>query len=444
MELPETRYADAAGVRIAYQEFGSGPQTMCIVTNWGSNIEAIWQLDDWADWAWRMARDFRVLIFDHRGTGASDRVPKALSPDDQARDIGAVLDAAGVENVVLLAVDTATVPALNFAALHPERTSAVVLLAPTAKSRAGDGYPHGLSPEAGARSAELIEGGWGQPDSSYNHVMLPGPEQARRRVQLARVQRLAIDPSEVAALVEHWAALDGRAAAAHVTAPTLILHSVDDPLIPVEHARWLAAHLPNARLEEVDGSEHFLWADHRNLVVRRVLEFVLGDGARPGEQVVLALVMTDIVGSTEHANALGAERWRELLERHDTGVRRLLARFGGTENSTAGDSFFATFASVGAATRFALAAADNAATLGLRLRVGVHVADVDNEDGEAHGFGVHVTARVQAAAEAGDVLVTGGVRDGLLGTGDLDFAPAGEHDFKGVPGRWQLWRARQS
>jgi pimeloyl-ACP methyl ester carboxylesterase/class 3 adenylate cyclase len=440
VEPPETRYADADGVRIAYQELGAGDRTLCFVTNWATNIEGIWHMEDWAAFADRVARRMRVLMLDMRGVGLSDRVSWALDPRDQVADIRAVLDAAAVSSATLVAYDMGSIPSLWFAATHPQRVDAVILLGGTARLVAAPDYNEGIDPQGLQRLGDIVLEGWGQADSTYNMGLMPGDANRRARGQMARVQRQAVSPSDVPGLVEHWLGLDARDAVPEVTAPTLLLHATDDLAVPIVQARWLARNLPAATLVETPGNEHFLWGEHLRGVLQHLFDFV-GQARTEDDGVLAALVMTDIVGSTERAASVGAAAWRRTLDRHDEGIRDLLRRYDGEERSTAGDSFLATFRSVGSAARFALAAVKAGDADGVPLRIGLHVGDVVERDGGVHGLAIHVTARVQGAASPGQVAATSTVREALLGADDVRWEPLGEHALKGVPGTWMLWQA---
>lgn len=440
MEPPETRYADADGVGIAYQELGAGDRTMVFVTNWATNLEGIWYLEDWVAYVTRLARSMRVLLLDVRGSGMSDRVPWASTPEEHVADIRAVVDAAGCDKVVLTTVDAGTTPTLWFAAAHPERVEALVLLGCSPRFGAAPGYEVGLDDATLDLMSELIASSWGQANAPFNQLLMPGDENERMRVQMARVQRQAIGPSDVPRLVDYYRHIDCLPAVPRVTSPALLVHATDDLVIPLAAARWLADALPDAKLVELPSSNHYLWGQERRQLVNVVLDFLGMSSATLPDGRLLAIVMTDIVGSTERAASLGAEQWRRTLDRHDDLIRELLPRFDGTERSTAGDSFLATFPSAGAALSFGLEAARASERAGLPLRIGVHVGDVQERDGTVHGLAVHVAARVQAAAGSGQVVTTAATRDALVGADGLSWEPLGEHALKGVPGTWSLWQ----
>jgi pimeloyl-ACP methyl ester carboxylesterase len=444
VQLPDTEYVDVGGVRLAYQVCGSGDHTVIGVSNWSSNADAIWLMDSWIDFADRMSRATRLVLYDQRGTGLSDRVAPVETIEQAADDLLALVDHLGVDRAVLLAFDMSTPTALAFAARYPERTHSLVLMGATARAFADDGYDVGMPAELMEPITRLISEGWGRADSTYAFMGVPGrpdDDRALDRSQVARVQRQAASRSDIDRVIDSWWRMDGRAYVEQVQAPTLVMHRSHDQLAPISHGRWLAERLPDARFVEIPGDIHYMWLEDRPLLTREILAFLDRESFDPGDRKLAALVVTDIADSTARAAALGHEKWRTLLDRHDDVVRRGLRRHGGAERNTAGDSFVATFSSAEAATLFALTAVEEARELGVDLRAGVHVGEVEERDGQLHGLAVHIASRVQASADPGQVLVTSGVRDALVGTNGLRFTDDGEHELRGVPGAWTLHAA---
>ena len=442
MQLPETEYVDMGGVRLAYQTYGEGDLTVIGVPNWSSNMDAIWLMDSWVDFAARLSRATRLVMYDQRGTGLSDRVAPVETIEQAADDLRALVDHLEVERAVLIAFDMSTPTALAFAARHPERTHSLLLMGPTARLFADEDYEVGIPAELREPVAKVASEGWGRADSPYAFLGVPGrpdDDRALDRSQVARVQRQAASRSDIDRLIESWWRMDARHYVEKIEAPALVLHRTHDRLVPLSHGRWLADHLPDARMVEVPGDIHYLWLADRPFIVRELLEFLHSESSDAGDRRLAALVVTDIADSTGRAAAMGHEKWRTLLDRHDAAVRHALRRYGGAERNTAGDSFVATFESAEAATVFALTAVEDARETGVALRAGVHLGEIEERGGQLHGLGVHVASRVQTSAQPGQVLVTTGVRDALVGTTGLDFAAAGEHELRGVPGRWSLW-----
>jgi pimeloyl-ACP methyl ester carboxylesterase len=442
VQPPPTRYADAGGVQIAYQLLGERELVVVGVTNWATNVEGLWQVDAWVDLAELLSRSVRMVMYDQRGTGLSDRVPLTFDLAEAVADLLAVIDDLNAERVALIAPDVAAPVALAFAAEHPDRVERMVMWGPTVRLLADTDYDVGLPRELAPFLIENIVEGWGVADSAFNFVGVPPtyPGHEQDREHIARVQRQATSRRDLAVLAEQMVTRDAREYVARVPHPTLVQHRANDRLVPVEQGQWLADHLPNGRFSKLPGDGHYAWLTDRERLVQEMLEFLLDDaGAFAASGELAAIVVTDIVGSTTHAATFGRERWRAALDRHDTALRRLLRLRGGHERNTAGDSFVATFSSAADACEFTLAACAEAERLGLTLRAGVHVADVEERDGQLHGLGVHVATRIQTAAEAGQVLVSAGVRDAVLGASRLGCTPAGMHALRNVPGEWPLY-----
>ena len=444
MQLPETEYVDVDGVRLAYQTYGEGDLSVIGVPNWSSNMDAIWLMDSWIDFAARLARASRLVMYDQRGTGLSDRVAPVETIEQAADDLLALVDHLGVDRAVLIAFDMSTPTALAFAARYPERTHSLLVMGGTARVFADSDYEIGLPLDTMEMTTQLISNGWGRVDSPYAFLGVPGrtdDERALDRAQVARVQRQAASRSDIDRLIDSWWRMDARQYTEKVIAPALVVHRTHDQLVPVSHGRWLAQKLPDAQFVEMDGDIHYLWLADRPFIARTVLEFLHRESFDAGDRQLAALVVTDIAGSTGRAAELGHQSWRAMIDRHDEAVRRALRRYGGVERNTAGDSFVATFTSAEAATLFALAAVEGAREVGVDVRAGVHLGEIEDRDGQLHGFAVHVASRVQASAVPKQVLVTTGVRDALVGTAGLEFSPAGDHELRGVPGIWSLHAA---
>ena len=438
MELGELQYADSDGVGLAYRVFGDGPVDAVGVTNWATNLEGMLELDGWIDFIARLSRTFRFVVFDQRGSGLSDRVGFA-DIDQQVRDIAAVLDAAGLQDAVLFAADMSAVPALAFAARHPDRTRSLVMLNPVVHLPGADEQEEAVEAVVLDNLVDLVTNGWGKADSVFGHVGAPGEGRERDRAQVARMQRQALSPRDLAPIARTWLDLDGRPFCPDVRCPALVVVRQGDQLVSPEQGRWIARHVPDARLVELPGDDHFFFLGDRRALTAVIEEFTHGAPfpAVPDGRLVAA-VLVDIVGSTSRAAEEGRAGWTSLLERYDAAVRDEVGAHGGRVVNTAGDSFLVLFDSAACGLRFASGAQRRAQELGLQLRAGVHVGEVDERDGGAVGLALHVVARVQALAEPGEVLVTGTLRDALLG-GDVVFVPRGRRGLRGLPGRWSLF-----
>jgi class 3 adenylate cyclase len=437
---PETRFARTDGIDLAYQVFGEGPIDLVGTFGWVSHLEAMWELPESARFLERLAGIGRVIWFDKRGTGMSDRVPEPSSLEVMAEDVVAVMDAAGSERAVVVGWLEAGALALAVAGLHPERVRAVVAGETTAVGRPVEGHPWGLDPELVEGVASMLEsGGWGE-----GHVLsIAAPSVADvPRIQhwWRRLERIAATPSMAANMLRTNLGFDVRPHLPTVTCPVLLVHRSGVPLIPTEGLRWLADQLHDARLVEVDGVDLAANLSDPDQICDEIEEFLLGtrQGGR-GDLAVRTVLFLDLVASTAQAAAVGDAAWRDLLASHRADVRRSLARHEGTEVDTAGDGFLATFSVPSQAVRCALELVDEAEQQGIGLRAGVHTAEVRCRGDGVVGVGVHVGARVAALAARGEVLVSGTVRDLTLGAG-LELTSLGEHGLAGVPGTWEVLR----
>jgi len=434
-ERPETRYAKSGDVNIAYQMAGEGPIDLVLVPGFVSHLDVDWDDVAHAHFLRRLASFSRLIRFDKRGTGLSDR-PGGL-PDLETRmgDVRAVMDAAGSERAALFGYSEGGPMCVLFAATYPDMTSALVLYGTYAKRQdPDDEYPWAQTREARQSYAEQVEADWGW--EADMRRMCPGADETMARWWAARA-RAAASPGAARDLILMNSLIDVRHVLPTVQVPTLVLHRTGDRDSHVEEGRYVADHVPGARFVELSGDDHVPWID-ADQVVDEVEEFVTGVRPSPEPDRVLATVLfTDLVESTKRAAELGDRRWRELLEAHHAAVRQELARFRGREIDTAGDGFLATFDGPARAIRAACAIRDTIRTLGLELRAGLHTGECELMNGKVGGIAVHTGARVAAQAEAGEVLVSSTVRDLVAGSG-IAFEERGERELKGV-GSWRLY-----
>jgi class 3 adenylate cyclase len=433
---PETRYAKSGDVNIAYQVVGDGPLDLVLVPGFVSHLEHDWTEPRHAHFLSRLASFSRLIRFDKRGTGLSDR-PGGL-PDLETRmgDVRAVMQAAGSERAVLFGYSEGGPMCVLLAATYPELTSALVLYGTYAKRRDPDGdYPWAPLREVRESYAKQVEEDWGW--EADMRRMCPGADEAMARWWATRA-RAAASPGAARDLVLMNSLIDIREILPTIQAPTLVLHRTGDLDSKVDEGRYIASRIPGARFVELAGDDHVPWID-ADQVVDEVEEFVTGVRPAPEPDRVLATVLfTDIVGSTEQAAALGDRRWRELLTAHHAAVRRELERFHGREIDTAGDGFLATFDGPARAIRCAGAAVGAARELGLELRAGVHTGECELVGEKVAGIAVHIGARVAAAAAPGEVLVSGTVKDLVSGSG-IEFEDRGEQELKGLAERRHLY-----
>lgn len=435
----QTRYAKADdGVHIAYQVFGEGSDDLVVVPGFISHLELAWEDETLASALSRLGSFSRVIMFDKRGTGMSDRTERLPDLDRRMLDIEAVMDAAGSERAALFAVSEGGPMAILFAAAHPERARALVLLNTYARITSSPDYPIGIPVEQLGEFVRYLEPEWGTGVglAAWAPSVADDP---KVREAFARMQRLASSPGAAMALLSSYMDIDVRPALPLVHAPTLVLHREGDRMVPVAHGRYLAERIDGARLVELRGTDHFWWTQHAVEVLDEVQEFLTG--VRPiaePDRILASVLFTDIVDSTRQAVELGDERWTDLLNRHDAMAERQVARHGGRIVKTTGDGILATFDGPGRSVRSAQALAREAEDLGIRLRAGVHIGEVELRGDDIAGLAVNIAARIEALAGPGEVLVSRTVADLVAGSG-LAFAPRDEWELKGVPGRWQLY-----
>ncbi|MGZ8650715.1 MAG: alpha/beta fold hydrolase [Actinomycetota bacterium] len=442
-QMPETRYATTADdVSIAYQIVGAGePDIVFVNSAFTSNVELLWEWPMTKGLIVALAVRGRVLLFDRRGTGLSDSVSGDRLPTLEARveDIRTVMDAAGVDRVVLYGLEDGAAQSFLFAATYPERTRGIVCLGAASRGLWAPEAPWLWTEQQWDEEIASIEAGWGT--SGFTQVFTESvmPQQARDPAFVrgfGRLMRHALSRGDAVANERMFRDIDVRRVLPLIQSPTLVQHFADDQVESVEEGRYIATHIPGATFVELPGTDHAMLGD---LVA---LDHFL-DSLREDEEVfdrVLATVLfTDIVGSTARSAELGDRAWGELLHRHHAAVRALLGRFRGTEVDTAGDGFFATFDGPARAVRCARAIIEAVRALGLEVRAGIHTGEVTNRGPDVHGIAVHIGARVGALAGPSEVLVSQTVKDLVAGSG-LAFEDAGEHDLKGVPDRWRLYR----
>jgi len=434
-EIPQTLFVRSGDADLAYQVFGTG-EDMVAIPGLPSHLEVMWELPEFAAFLDRLASFRRVIVFDRRGTGMSDRVPGVPTLEQQVDDIIAVMDAAGSARASVAGWADGAFMAAMFAATYPARVSALVLGGLWLKALAGPGT---LAPDLdiAERLSENIESGWRH--GALAEVLAPSYAQDERfRSWWRRWEVYSATPAAAVGVLRWAAAFD----------PTPILPAIQAPTLVMEHAaagydlasrRLAAAQIPGARYVQLSGGDMLPYLADAAVVADEIEEFLTGARSTAGSGRSLATVLfTDIVGSTDLASRLGDRRWRYLLEDHHAHVRRLLERFRGIEVDTAGDGFFATFDGPARAIHCACAIRDTVADLGLEIRAGLHTGEVERNGAAVTGLAVHVGARVAALAAASEVLVTSTVQVLVLGSG-VAFADRGNNTLKGVPDRWRLF-----
>lgn len=439
---PKTEYARSGDVHIAYQVVGQGPLDLVYVPGWVSHVELAWEEPTLARFLRRLGSFSRLIVFDKRGTGLSDRVPDDKLPtlEERMDDLRAVMDAAGSERAAVFGVSEGGNLCALFAATYPERTTALVMFGTFAKRIWSPDYPWAPTPEKRQQEYELVEREWGNLMDLAHYVPSKIGDEAFAR-RLATYMRRAASPGAAVALLRMNTQIDIRLVLPTIRVPTLVVHRTGDRDVNVEEGRWLAARIPGTRFVELVGDDHLPWVGDQDAILDEIQEFLTGIRRSPELDRALATVLiTDIVGSTELAARLGDRAWQDLLEKHHALVRRELDRFRGREVDTAGDGFFATFDGPARASRCACNIRDAVRQLGIEVRAGLHTGEVELTGEKIGGIAVHIGARVAATARASEVLVSNTVKDLVAGSG-IRFTDRGIHALKGIPGEWHLFAA---
>ncbi|HEU4462039.1 MAG TPA: adenylate/guanylate cyclase domain-containing protein [Solirubrobacterales bacterium] len=435
---PETHYADSDGVNIAYQVHGEGPIDFVLVSGFVSHVELLTEDPGTARFFRRLTAFSRVLVFDKRGQGLSDRPGRPPTLEESMDDLRAVIQAAGFERPAILGISEGGPMSTLYAATYPDEISALVLFGTFARMVKTDGFPHGISDEQLDRWGSIIRRDWGGPVAL--EIWAPsrvGDGEFER--WWARLLRQGTSPAGAIALMDLYREMDVRSILPAVDVPTLVLHRVGDRMISVDQSRYLAESIPGARLVELPGDDHLPFAGDLDAILGEVEEFLVGGReATESERALATILFTDIVGSTEKAAELGDLGWRQLLERHDAAVRHQLSLHRGREVKTMGDGFLATFDGPARAIRCASAVREEVAGLGIEVRAGIHTGEVELIGDDVGGMAVNIGARIGALAGAGEVLVSSTVRELVVGSG-LEFADRGVQTLKGAPGEWRLF-----
>lgn len=431
-------YARSSGVNIAYQVTGAGSLDLVLVSGFVSHLDMDWAHPRSARFLERLESFARLIRFDKRGTGLSDRSVGLPDLETRMDDVRAVMDAAGSQRATLFGYSEGGPMSVLFAATYPERVDALVLYGTYAKrSDPDEDYPWCPTWSERVAYAEEVEREWGK-EADLGR-MFPGADSSMQAWWAARA-RAAASPAAARDLILMNSQIDVREALGAVGVPTLVLHRRRDLDSRLEEGRYLAEHIPGARFIELEGDVHVPWHEP-DQVVDEIEEFLTGFRSGPAPDRVLATLMfTDIVGSTEKAAELGDRRWRGLLDAHHALVREQLHRHRGNEVDTAGDGFLATFDGPARAVRCAQAIVHLVQSLGLDIRAGVHTGEIEIMRQGIGGIAVHIGARIASLAQPGEVVVSRTVRDLVVGSG-LEFVARGEHQLKGVPGTWDLFAA---
>jgi pimeloyl-ACP methyl ester carboxylesterase len=432
------RYAKSGDLHIAYAVEGDGPMDLVWIPPWISQVEYLWSEPSLERVMARLTQFARVITFDRRGSGLSDPFFGAPTLEDQMDDVLAVMDAAGSERAAVCGTLEGGPLAALFAATYPDRTAALVLYATFARATWAPDYDWAWPAEERARYQEQVVEHWGE------GLVASGvaPRQAGDPSFMdwaGRLERLAASPSTIRRIFELIGEFDVRDVLPSIRVPTLVMHRTDDSFIKVEHSRYIASKVPGARFVELQGGDNMFSIGDSEALIGEIEEFLTGTRhEREPDRMLATVLFTDICDSTQKAAELGDRGWRYLLERHDALFRQALTRHRGREVKRTGDGFLATFDGPARAIRCAASIADSMGSLGLQVRAGLHTGELEVMDGDLGGLAVHIAARVMSCAGPNEVLVSGTVKDLVVGSG-IDFEDRGQRELRGVPGEWRLY-----
>jgi class 3 adenylate cyclase len=438
VDRPETSYAWNEGTALAYQIVGSSGPDLLLIPGSVTHLEMLWEEPRVSRFLAKLAGFTRLILMDPRGLGLSDRLTEIPTLDERVADLLSVLDAAGSERAALFGNADTGPPCIAAAVSHPERVGGLILCGTYAKASRSDDYPWGWTDEQFADFRQFVRDEWGTTERMENIAPSMVADQAFMR-WCATLSRVGASPRAILLLGEMTSSVDVRPLLPEIAVPTLVMHRIGDRINEVDHGRYLAARIPEARWVELPGDDFLLWAGDIDTIADEVEEFLTGRrSGGEATRVVATVMFTDVVGSTERARALGDRAWADLLEAHNARVRDELRRFGGREIDTSGDGFLTWFDSPASAISCARAVLGSVREIRVNLRIGLHTGECDIVGDKLRGIAVHIGARVASNAGAGEILVSQTVKDVVAGSG-IEFQERGSHELKGVPGEWRLY-----
>jgi class 3 adenylate cyclase len=438
VDRPDTSYAWNEGTALAYQIVGSSGPDLLFAPGSVTHLEVLWEEPRVSRFLTRLAGFSRLILMDPRGLGLSDRLTEIPTLDERVADLLSVLDAAGSERATLFGNADTGPPCIAAAVSHPERVGGLILCGTYAKASRSDDYPWGWNDEEFADFRRFVRDEWGTTERMENIAPSMVGDQAFLRWS-ATLSRVGASPRAILLLGEMTSSVDVRPLLPQIAVPTLVMHRIGDRINEVDHGRYLAARIPEARWVELPGDDFLLWAGDIDTIADEVEEFLTGRrSGGEATRVVATVMFTDVVGSTERARALGDRAWADLLEAHNARVRAEVRRFGGREIDTSGDGFLTWFDSPASAIWCARAVLGSVREIGVNLRIGLHTGECDIVGEKLRGIAVHIGARVASNAGAGEILVSRTVKDLVAGSG-IEFQEQGSHELKGVPGEWRLY-----
>ena len=434
------RYARSGDVNIAYQVVGDGPIDLVLVMGWVSHLAYLWELPAMARFLGRLASFSRLILLDKRGTGMSDRVHPLPTLQQRMDDVRAVMDAAGSERAALFGISEGGVMCALFAATYPERTAALIINGSYPSRLLRPGYPWGIPADKFEERIGGVRDVWGTGFGmdAYAPSQLDNPEV---KAWWGKFTQISASPGDAQDLLRMNNLIDIGDILPSIRVPTLIIHAIHDKVAPIEAGRYFADHIPGARILELDSIDHWPYFGDADQVIGEVQEFLTGVRASPAPATMLATVLcTTVAQAGAHAVWLGGRWWSDLVDRHQSVVRTALARYGGREVEAGERGITAVFDGTARAVRCAIEIRDQLLELGLRIRGGLHAGECEIADGRPRGIALHVASGIMAAAQPGEVLVSGTVKDLVVGSG-LEFGERGIREFEGVPGSWSLYAA---
>lgn len=435
------QYARNGEATLAFRTMGEGEIDMVFVPGILSHVEIVFDEPGMARFFERLGTFSRVIVFDRRGTGMSDQLPDDFTLEQDAEDIAAVMDAAGSERAAVLGYTGGGALAAQFAAAFPERCRALLLYAPIIRTMATDGYEWASSTDEREERFAAQTSAWGT-GSILPLVAESRVEDDRLRSWLGRMERASLSPGTLRRMVSYQETVDARAILEDISVPTLAVHRTEDPLIDVRHSRYVAERVPAAKLVELPGRDHLPSAGDSEALIGELEEFLTGGRSGGVQRAMLTVLFTDIVDSTGHAARMGDGRWRDLLANQEREVREVVGRFGGLVVKTIGDAFLITFdGPPSSALRCARTIVEAVRELGLELRLGLHTGECEIIGDDVGGMAVHIASRVAGLAGASEILASGTAYGTVVGSG-LSFEWRGDHELKGVPGRWPIFALR--
>jgi class 3 adenylate cyclase len=442
--VPATHYAKSGDVHIAYQVVGEGPIDLVLIHGFISHLEYQWEDPALARFLNRLASFSRLIVFDKRGTGLSDRVAESALPTLEQRmdDIRAVMDAVGSNRAAMFGLSEGGPLSTLFAATYPARTVALIMYGAYAKWIRSDDYPWAPTREEHEAAFKAFEKYWGTPIGLKTLAPSVANDE-RMRQWYAHHQRVSASPGAGVTLYRMNVEVDIRAILPTIRVPTLILHRTGDRLLPCQGARYMAGQIPAAKFVELPGDDHIAWIGNADPLLAEIQEFLTGEPpVLEADRVLATVLFIDIVQSTQRATAIGDLRWRDLVDNYHQQVGKEVAHLGGRVVNTAGDGVFAIFDGPARAIKCARAVRDVVGSLGLAIRCGIHTGECVIEGNDVAGIAVHIGARVAAHADPGEILLSSTVKDLIAGS-RLECSDRGSHVLKGVPGRWRLFAVKE-